>query len=266
VALTRIGRTLLLLVCIGHLYSGLPENSVVAAIQAYKGSIDRIEHLDRTDSFIAASSVGKLSLWKLKDNRKIKKLSSVRLNSKIITFKVSPDEKTLAVATEKKIKIYSFPELKLIAKTESEFYAELFVFSEDGRNIAAVLSDGELCIYSSKKMKLEKVINTKGRITSIAFSPDGLKFVTGTEDGTITLWSTFLYKPVKTVKLSVMPITLIYSSKGNYIISIGSDYRIRNMRASNFEIFPKVFDIPENTSYFALIEKDKLVFLNLCLP
>ncbi|MCD6413374.1 MAG: WD40 repeat domain-containing protein [Elusimicrobia bacterium] len=245
----------------GYLFGELSETDTVVVIKAHSTKVISVKGLMRGNNFISAEASGKITIWNKKNNNKIKKLASCKSSIEIKAIVISPDERTLAVTGEDEIRTYSLPQLKPAGEAKLETTAELMVFSGDSRAIAVTGADGKIYFFSAKDLKLKEKVNAGGRITSIAFSPDNLKFITGSENGIVTLWSCFSYRPVKKILLGETPRALYYSSNGEFIISIGTDYRIRNMRASTLEISKKVFDMPENTEYFEMVENDKLVFI-----
>jgi len=252
---------LFILLFSGYLFGELSETDTLAVIKAHTTQVISVKSLTRGNNFVSVGAAGKITIWEKKHDNKIKKLASCKDGIEIKAIAISPDERTLAVTGEDEIGTYSLPQLKSVGEVKLETTAELVVFSEDGKDIVMTGADGKIYFFSVKDLKLKEKVDAGERITSFAFSPDKLKFVTGSENGTVTLWSCFLYKPVKKISLGKVPRALYFSSNGEYIISIGSDYRIRNMRASNLEISEKVFDMPENTEIFEMVEKDKLVFI-----
>jgi len=252
---------LFILLFTGYLFGELSETDTVAVIKAHSTQVISVKSLARGNNFISVGVSGKITIWNKKNNNKIKKLASCKSSIEIKAIAISPDERTLAVAGEDEIRTYSLPQLKSVGEVKLKTTAELVVFSGDSRDFAVTGADGKIYFFSVKDLKLKEKVDAGERITSLAFSPDNLKFITGSENGTVTLWSCFLYRPVKKIALGETPRALYYSSNGEFIISIGTDYRIRNMRASTLEISKKVFDMPENTEYFEMVEKDKLVFI-----
>lgn len=109
---------------------------------------------------------------------------------------ISPDGKLLAIADTKRVRLWTFPELKELEPLFGEVI-ELreMAFSPDGTKLA--------CTYgSAAKMEPSRVIvwdvatrkrlhafnGHKGPGTGVAFSPDGKRLFTGSLDMTARIW------------------------------------------------------------------------------
>lgn len=261
-AINKLSKSLFLTGLLVVRLSGvINDEGPVARVKAHKGGISFIKCLQRGNRFITADSSGKITLWEGREgDNKIKKLASCKLPEGINSLAVSPNDRTLAISAADSIKTYTLPKLKFDKEAKIEAPPGLFAFSGDGRDLLA-FADSHLYFFSANDMTLKSTAPVRGEISAIAFAPDNLKFVTGSESGGLTLWSGFSCKPINEVFLGEIPIALQYSSKGDYIISISEDFRIRNMRADTLEISPNVFALPGNTEYFEMVEKDKLVFI-----
>ena len=104
-------------------------------------------------------------------------------------FRVSPDEKLLAVAgSDYKVRIFSLDNLSSPVK-ELQFKASItnIKYSPDGRLMGVANEDGSVYVYKTKEYKPVKQFQVGGTLWTLDFEADLLAI--GGENGKILLWN-----------------------------------------------------------------------------
>ncbi|MDE0010984.1 MAG: WD40 repeat domain-containing protein [Candidatus Poribacteria bacterium] len=103
----------------------------------------------------------------------------------------SPDEKELAVATNKGIWLYDARtggEIALFSGHKGDVLA--IAYAPNGKTLASAGRDETIRLWHSKTGENVAILTGHGGlVTAVAFSPDGKKLLSGSGDGTVRLWS-----------------------------------------------------------------------------
>lgn len=101
----------------------------------------------------------------------------------------SPDGKTLAVATEDSVTLWTFPDQTRLAFLPSESPASALGFSPDGRLLVTGEQGGDVRLWDCCRGRQMATYRWGiGAIQAVSFSPDGLTCAAGGENGRVVVW------------------------------------------------------------------------------
>ncbi len=170
---------------------------------------------------VAAANNGVILLYEAATGRKVLQLQTKATH--IPAFAFAPDGKTLASAGSKTIQIWDMETGKEVCQFDAETSASWgrsfpFVFSGDGKLLAAVAPNNAVCVWEAKTgMALAKMKGHQNSVHSLVFSPDGRMLYSADGEGIYTrdsssvrAWDVAASKEIKTFSLDSSEATAPY--------------------------------------------------------
>lgn len=171
----------------------------------------------------------------------------------------SPDEATLAVATNLGLWIYG-PSETSNGQLLGEAPVQALWWAPDGNLLAALLEDGALQIWQMTEPQSSVTLTSTAPFASVAWSPDSTQLATGLRDGQIELWAVGEDQPLETLEGHTDSVHSLYWFKnGIQLVSAAAD---GSVRVWEFENVTPVAATPAPTptppSLTALVQTDVL--------
>lgn len=143
-------------------------------------------------------------------------------------YALSPDGKSIAVATSMGVFIYDAETMSLVTHLNTRSWVSAVEFSGDGKTIASGDRDGLIVLWDATTW--DEIRNYSGHRSSIidlAFSPDGSDLVSIALDDTMIKWESGQEtSPIYLLQNNPYLSTVTYSPDGSLLITGGIDSRI----------------------------------------
>ena len=149
----------------------------------------------------------------------------------------SPDGKILATSGEDAVNIWD-----TFSGQSSQYNASImaepnnFVFSDDGRYLAATLPNGTAVLWGASKGK-ELITLTAERLNLVspALSPDGTLLASSTEEGPVVVWNTSSGEKVVELVHDTMTVGIDFSPDGSRLAYVSSDWNTYVRDTANWD-------------------------------
>ena len=210
------------------------EQQVVAELALHTKPVFDIQSISHKKELLVASEDGSISVWSLKDYKKLFQFQVSREMIRCIA--ISPDEQYIALGCkDHQIYIYRSEDFNLL-KTLSGHSLPVtsLCFSPDGQFLLSGSRDAQLKIWHAADFSLKENIPAHlFAIYDIQYHPDGKIFATASRDKSIKIWDAYEFRLLKTIsiekgfpahRLSVNK--LAWSSFNNELISVGDDQMV----------------------------------------
>jgi WD40 repeat protein len=136
----------------------------------------------------------------------------------------APDSKTVAAAIDKTIKLWSWPERRLLGRLEGhERDVKSIAITPDGATLVSASSDGSVRMWSLRDRKLTaKLDGQAGDVYDIAMAGDGQLLATASGDKNVRLWSLGDKKITATLKGHTNVVSCVAMIPGSGQLASGS--------------------------------------------
>ena len=147
---------------------------------------------------MATASANTVMVWKLRSGRPVGLPQSYSNQKRIAGAALSPDGRTLAVASELGVEILDVANLRLRTVVEPRGPAYSVRFTPDGRHLAVGRAEGWTQIVSTDTWRPVggRLTGHTAEVMALSVSPDGRTLATGSWDGTTRLFDLATRRPL----------------------------------------------------------------------
>lgn len=208
--------------------------------------IKGLAFLQGRKEFVGADSRGRIAFWNSETWEQLTLLTNPPTTDHdlLLSFKVSPDESTLAVIHPFSVTLWSLGAKKELARfprhglPRERFLHAGIAFSPDSNSLAFGRSqeDGTILLVNVSTLEMVELPGHESLVLTLAFSTNGSFLASAGMDRTVRIWDPASKKQVK----SFGPFpgwmgSLAFSPDGQLLAVAGSDQRVTLFETTNWE-------------------------------
>jgi WD40 repeat protein len=168
------------------------DGKLIQTLKEHKSSVSNIIFSPDGRTLVSSSSDDTIKLWKVQPNKKIKLSKSIQDPEGITAISLSPDNKTIATATNLKgnhsIKIWHYDGKLISTLPGHNDQVRDLSFSPDGLTIASAGLDKKIKFWDVKKRKFISNISGTGKFFAVRFM-DNQSIAVSSTDEAVQLWT-----------------------------------------------------------------------------
>lgn len=258
----------------------LATSTLLETVQAHEGAIWSLDLTPDGKSLVTGSADKNIKFWNFKIEQelipgsdrmaakmKIFHNKTLELNDDILSLKISPDTKYLAISLlDNTVKVFFFDTLKFYLSLYGHKLPVLSIdISDDSKLIITSSADKNIKIWGLDFGDCHKsIFGHQDSIMSVKFLPDSHNFFSGGKDGLLKYWDGDKFECIQKLSAHQSEIwSIAISTDGSFVVSTAHDHSIRIWEETDDQVFieeekeKEMDELYENTLLASLEGEDE---------